>query len=98
MASTPRPYSSAVCTRCECRCTVPLGVPVDPLEYSQKQASSLQVGSTSRPPSPLATQPATEPPPSLPATTTCLSEGSLPTMPSKVGSSALETNKAWARE
>ncbi len=37
---------------------MPLGVPVDPLEYSQKHASSLQVGSTASFGSPPATRPA----------------------------------------
>jgi hypothetical protein len=89
MPSTARPYSSAVCTRCECRCTVPLGVPVEPLEYSQKHGSSSQVSCTRRSAEPAATIPATESGPSPPATTTALSEGTLPTMPSKVGSSGL---------
>ena len=34
--------------RCECRCTVPFGAPVEPDEYSQKHMSSRVVGAASR--------------------------------------------------
>ena len=43
MPSTPTPYNSALCIRLACRWTVPLGCPVEPDEYSQKQGSSAQV-------------------------------------------------------
>src|SRR6185437_16991109 len=40
-------YSAAVSMRLECTCTAPLGVPVDPDEYSQKQGSSRKVAAGS---------------------------------------------------
>jgi len=42
--STPWAYSAAVCIRCPCRCIAPLGVPVEPDEYSQNATSSAVVG------------------------------------------------------
>ena len=41
-------YSAAVSMRLECTCTVPLGTPVEPDEYSQKHGSSRSVGAASK--------------------------------------------------
>src|SRR5690242_20908366 len=46
--STPRAYSSAVRIMLEWTWTVPFGIPVEPEEYSQKQASSQVVGAGGR--------------------------------------------------
>ena len=77
---------------------MPLGEPVEPLEYSQKQASSLQVLATSASGVPEATSCATERSPVSPAMNRCLRVATLPISGSKDGSSDLETNSACARE
>ena len=89
MPSTPRPYSSAVWIRWLCRCTVPLGVPVDPLEYSQKQASSAQVLATCGAVAPPRTSAATEFGARRRPRTTVLSVPIVPINGSKAGSKRL---------
>jgi hypothetical protein len=77
---------------------VPLGVPVEPLEYSQNAASSAQVSATWAAALPDCTSAATESAPLPPATNTCLSAGMDATSGSNTGSSGAETNRACARE
>ena len=83
----------------ECTCTVPLGVPVEPEEYSQKQASSRVVGAGANSSLPFArrSRNAMWPLASLPETTTCSRNGSLPSSGSNCGSSASDTNSTRAR-
>ena len=75
--------------RCECRCTVPFGAPVEPEEYSQKHMSSRQVGAASAFPLPDSRN-------SEIRDTTCFKSGQFLMTGSKLFSSGAETKSARA--
>src|ERR1019366_9753479 len=86
-----------------CMCTVPLGMPVEPDEYSQKHASSQVVGAGAQAVAALDIRSCKDnwPFASLPDTITCLRNGSLSARCSKrgakVGSNCSDTTSALAR-
>ncbi len=77
----------------ECACTVPFGMPVEPEEYSQKQASSRVVGAGASFASPFASTSSND----EPVTITCLRNGSFSSTGLNCGSSASDTTSALAR-
>src|SRR5574342_347735 len=87
----------------ECTCTVPLGMPVEPDEYSQKQGSSQVVGAGDSSGEPASSSSSKEmySPPLVPETTTCLRNGNEPrfslTSGANCGSRCSETISARAR-
>ena len=101
--STALPYSSQVQYGLAWLCTVPLGRPVDPLEYSQKAGSSAPVAAGFCSGAALSRKLSNSTSAGCSGatgcdTTTFCTSWSLCTMPAvSAGSSAPDTSTAWAR-